>query len=192
MIAVADVATLLERCQQGDDLAWESLVRRYQTRVYAVTYHYMRNAEEARDVAQEIFIRVYQKLDSFDGTSNFLAWLLRLSRNACIDRLRRRAARPPADDLPVGESIDLASNDPSPEEAAGDEARRRLLYRAIAGMSNANREMILLREIQGLKLNDIAAMLGLPLGTIKSRSSRARVELATRVRAIAPSYGASS
>jgi RNA polymerase sigma-70 factor (ECF subfamily) len=86
----------------------------------------------------------------------------------------------------------LASDEPSPEEHAGRQARRELLYRALAGMSANSREIILLREIQGLKLEEIASMLELPLGTVKSRSSRARVELASRVREMAPSYGATS
>jgi RNA polymerase sigma-70 factor (ECF subfamily) len=189
---LADVEMLVERCRAGDGLAWEALVRQFQTRVYAVAYHYLKNSDDARDLAQDIFVRVYRKLDRFDGTSSFLAWLLKLSRNAAIDRLRRRAARPPASDLQVGETIELVSDQPSPEEQAGREARRNLLYRALAGMSENNREIILLREIQGLKLEEIASLLDVPLGTVKSRSSRARLELATRVRTLAPSYGAAS
>src|SRR2546425_12949508 len=79
-----EVATLLERCRQGDDLAWEALVRHFQARVYAVACHYMRNAEDARDVAQEIFVRIYERLDSFHGGQAFLAWVLRLSANVGI------------------------------------------------------------------------------------------------------------
>jgi RNA polymerase sigma-70 factor (ECF subfamily) len=184
-----DVATLVERCRQGDGLAWEALVRRFQSRVYAVSYHYMREADEARDVAQDIFVRVYERLDSYDGQSNFLAWLLRVSRNACIDRLRRRAARPPATDLTPDDGVELVAGEPDPEEEAGRSARKALLYRALNGMSDKNREIILLKEIHGLKIEEISEMLGLPVGTVKSRSSRARIELATRVRALAPSYG---
>ena len=165
-------------------------MRRFQSRVYAVSYHYMRNADEARDVAQDIFVRVYQRLDSYDGTSSFIAWLLRVSRNICIDRLRRRSARPPASDLALDDGIELVAGGPSPEEEAGSSARKALLYRALNGMSDKNREIILLKEIHGLKLEEISEMLGLPIGTIKSRSSRARIELATRVRSLAPSYGA--
>jgi len=102
-----DVGTLIERCRRGDELAWEALVRRYQSRVYSVTLHYLRNDEEARDTAQDVFVRVYRRLDSFHGGEGFLPWLLRLARNAAIDRLRRRAARPPVDDLVVGEAIEL-------------------------------------------------------------------------------------
>ena len=92
-MGLTDVSTLLERCRQGDDLAWEALVRRYQGRVYSVAYHYMRNADEARDMAQEIFIRIYERLNTFQGGAGFLSWMLSLSRNACVDRLRRKAAR---------------------------------------------------------------------------------------------------
>jgi RNA polymerase sigma-70 factor (ECF subfamily) len=165
-------------------------VRRFQSRVYAVSYHYMRDADEARDVAQDIFVRVYQRLDGYDGSSAFIAWLLRVSRNVYIDRLRRRSARPPASDLVLDDGVELAGGDPDPEEQAERTARKALLYRALYGMSDKSREIILLKEIHGLKLEEISEMLDLPIGTVKSRSSRARIELATRVRALAPAYGA--
>ncbi len=186
---MVEVATLVERCREGDDLAWEALVRRFQGRVYAVAFHYMRNAEEARDMAQEVFIRVYQRLDSFHGGEGFLAWMLSVTRHACIDRLRRQRARPPAEDLCTERGLELEAEGPTPEEASDAEAHKRLLYRALAGMKEDNREMILLKEIQGLKFEEIARMLALPIGTVKSRSNRARVELAARVRLLDPSYG---
>jgi RNA polymerase sigma-70 factor (ECF subfamily) len=133
---LADLATLVERCRRGDDLAWEAFVRRFQARIYGLAFHYLRDSEEARDVAQEIFIQIYRKLDSFRENENPVPWILRVGRNLCIDRLRRLKARPPAVDIPA-------------EEASEE-----------------------------------------PLGTIKSRSNRARIELATRVRALDPSYGA--
>ena len=110
-----DVALLVDRCRQGDPLAWEALVRRYQGRLYAVAYHYMRSSEEARDMAQEIFIRIYRKLDTFRGGETFVPWMMKLARNACLDKLRERAARPPASDIPVAESLDLTDGSPSPE-----------------------------------------------------------------------------
>ena len=185
-----DVGTLVERCRSGDGLAWEALVRRYQSRVYSVTLHYLRNDEEARDTAQDVFVRVYERLSTFRGGEGFLPWLLRLARNASIDRLRRRAARPPGDDLVVDQAIELEASGPSPEEEAGRRTRRRLLFRAVAGMTESHREMILLHEIQGLKLDEIADLLRLPLGTVKSRSNRARLELASRIRELDPAYGA--
>lgn len=188
-MGLVEVATLLERCRRGDDLAWEAIVRRYQGRVYAVAYHYMRNREDARDMAQEIFVRIYRQLDSLKGGERFLPWLLRLARNACIDQLRRRKARPPASDVRVEDGPQIASGDPDPEERSAAQARKRLLYSALDGMSEKNREIILLKDIQGLKLEEISSMLALPLGTVKSRSNRARLELALRIRRLDPSYG---
>lgn len=185
-----DTATLVRRCRRGDALAWEALVRAYQGRVYAVAHHYMRNREEARDVAQEIFIRIYRKLETFRGGETFLPWMMKLARNACLDKLRERAARPPSSDIPVDEGPELADASPSPEENSETSARRRLLYRALDGMSEKGREMILLKEIQGLKLEEISDLLDLPVGTVKSRSSRARLELATTLRRLHPAYGA--
>jgi len=183
-----DDATLLERCRRGDDLAWEALVRHYQSSVYAVTRHYLRDAEEARDVAQDVFVRLYERLDSFAGGDTFKAWLLQMARNASIDRLRRLKARPPATDVPV-EDVTLSSGD-DPERSAEGEARERLLRRALARLGEKNREILLLKEIQGLKLEEVAGLLGLPLGTVKSRSSRARLELAAMLRKLDPSFGA--
>jgi RNA polymerase sigma-70 factor (ECF subfamily) len=184
-----DDATLLARCAEGDPLAWEALVRRHQSRVYAVAYHYLRDAEEARDQAQEIFIRVYERLHTFRGEERFLPWMLRLARNACIDRLRRRAARPPGADLRIEDDLEVAVEAPDAEALFEAESRRRLLYRALDRMSEKHREMILLKEIQGLQLEELASLLGLPLGTVKSRSSRARLELAETLLGLDPSYG---
>lgn len=185
-----DVATLLERCRAGDGLAWEALVRRYQSRVYAVASHYMANREEARDVAQEIFIRVYRRLDTFRGDERFLPWLLKLARNCCIDRLRRLKARMPPVTVPIEEGPEIPSFEQSAEDLADRSTRERLLYRALAILDDTNREMILLKDIQGIKLEEIARMLEIPLGTVKSRSHRARIELARAIRILDPSYGA--
>jgi RNA polymerase sigma-70 factor (ECF subfamily) len=187
---LADLATLVERCRRGDDLAWEAFVRRFQARIYGLAVHYLRDPEEARDVAQEIFVQIYRKLDTFRENENPVPWMLRVGRNLCIDRLRRLKARPPTVDVPIEQDSELTASGPSPEESAETEVRRRLVHRALDCMSDKNREMILLKEIQGLKLDEIATLLKEPLGTIKSRSNRARIELAARVRALDPSYGA--
>jgi len=176
-----EIAELLQRCRRGDQLAWEALVRQYQSRVYGLAWHYMRNQEEARDVAQEAFVRIYTKLSSFKESEAFLPWLLRLTHNVCIDHIRRAKARPPASDLPVGEGPELPDSGMSPEGHAMASSRQRLLYRALDRLSAPYREMILLKDIQGLQLEEIASMLDLPLGTVKSRSNRARLELARAV-----------
>ena len=184
-----ELPELLDRCRQGDDLAWEALVRGYQGRVYGVAMHYVRNPEEARDLAQEVFVRVYRKLGTFRGHETFLAWLIRLTRNLCIDQLRRVKARPPAEDVVLDEGPEVADTRPTPEAATATESAKRLVHRALKRLSDPYREMILLKDIQGLRLDEIATMLDLPLGTVKSRSNRARIELARAVMEIDPSRG---
>jgi RNA polymerase sigma-70 factor (ECF subfamily) len=183
----SDIGTLVERCRQGDALAWEQLVRSCQGRVYAVAFHYV-GGEDARDLTQEVFVKVYQQLTTYQD-QGFMAWLLRITRNLCIDQLRRRKARPPADDL-VAEDNEWAMPDqaPDPEQSWLTDTRKRLVYDALRRLNGQSREIILLKEIQGLQFKEIAEMLGLPVGTVKSRSNRARVELARQVVAIDPSY----
>ncbi len=182
-------ATLVARCQAGDELAWESLVRRYQARLYGLAYHYLGDAEDARDVAQEIFISMYKYLDRCEGGAHLVPWMMRIARNACIDRLRRRNARPPAQDLPVEEATALVATGPAPDVMWEREEQKQIVHQAMQSMSELNREMIILKEMQGLRLEEIARMLDLPLGTVKSRSSRARVELTRRVLAITGENG---
>jgi RNA polymerase sigma-70 factor (ECF subfamily) len=179
-----ELQTLLERCQTGDALAWEALVRQYQGRVLGLARHYVGNQEEARDVAQEIFIRIYRHLDRCTSAEHFLPWMLRIGRNACIDHLRRRKARPPAQDQPIEERYDLASAAPTPEDDWQRDSRKRLVHLALQAMSELNREVLVLREIQGLSIEETAATLNVPLGTVKSRCNRARLELAKKLLAL--------
>ena len=173
-----DDRTLFDRCREGDELAWEHLVRRYQARVCSIAYNYTGSEEEALDVAQEVFIRVWKRLDTCRDPERFAAWLLRIARNACLDHLRRRKARPPAQDVPADEMNALADTNPRPDVAVEKQDQRDVLEVAIQRLSPINREAILLKDIQGLPLEEMANMLDLPLGTVKSRCSRARVELA--------------
>ena len=133
-------------------------------------------------------MRIYQQLGTYEGNV-FMAWLLRITRNLCIDQIRWRKARPPAEDL-LAEENEWAMPDtaPDPEQSWLRDGRKRLVYEALRHLNGPSREMILLKDIQGLQLKEIAEMLGLPIGTVKSRSNRARVELARQVIAIDPSY----
>lgn len=181
--------TLLEQCRAGDALAWEALVRRYQGRVFALAYHYLRDREEARDVAQETFIKVYRGLQRFDGEGSFTAWLVRVARNCAIDRLRKLQSSPAWEAEEVEESQPHGDPGADPEREALARDRRELVYRALDRMSEINREMILLKEIQGLKQREIADLLAIPIGTVKARTNRARVELAECILELEPSYG---
>ena len=176
-----DQKELLQRCLAGDELAWEVLVREHQGRICAVAYGYVGEQDEALDLAQDIFIRIYQRLHTCSDPERFVSWMIRIARNACIDHLRRRKARPPRQDIPAEEMLNLRDNGPTAEDEMVRSSQQRLVYRALRHISEINREIILLKDIQGLPLEEIAGLLDLPLGTVKSRSSRARLELATAI-----------
>lgn len=182
-----DAATLLERCRAGDELAWEAFVRQYQGRVYSLATCYATDPDDARDLAQEVFIRLYRTRGRWADPDAFHAWMIRVARNVCLDRIRARKARPPASDLPADELVDLAATSPDPEQDYEARSRRNMLRRALGRLSAISREIILLKDIQGLQLEEIATMLRIPLGTAKSRSNRARLELARAVVAISGS-----
>ena len=179
-----DLSEVLSRCKEGDTLAWEILVRRFQSRIYGIAYHYSGNPEDARDLAQEVFVRVYQNLESCAEPGMFLPWIVRIARNVCIDHLRRRKARAQEKTVTLDAIAELPDGANSPEQQWAADSRKLLIYRALKELTGLNREIILLKEIQGLQLEEIAAMLNVPLGTIKSRSNRARIELARKVLAL--------
>ncbi|MBD3220411.1 sigma-70 family RNA polymerase sigma factor [bacterium] len=171
-------ATLYRRCREGDELAWETLVRRYQGRVCSVAFGYTGSEEEALDVAQEVFVRAWKRLDGCRDPERLASWLLSIARNCCLDHLRRRKARPPAQDVPAEEIETLADPIASTDASTELNERRDVLEVALHRLSPINREAILLKDIQELPLEEMAAMLDLPVGTVKSRCSRARAELA--------------
>ncbi len=179
-----DQTELLKRCRTGDELAWEMLVRQQQGRVCAMAYGYLNDREETLDVAQEVFVRLYRKLDQCTDAERFGAWLASMVRNACLDSLRRRKVRPPRQDIPAAALTSLTAPGPTPEEQWYRTARKRLVHLALQDLSEINREVILLKDIQGLPLDQVAEMLGIPLGTVKSRASRARIELAKAIIAL--------
>ena len=178
-----DLDQLIPWVRRGDELAWEAFIRRLQGRVFGLAHHYTGHAEDARDLAQEVFVRVYQNLSSLPDGSGCLPWILRITRNACLDHLRRAKARPPLWDLPADERFDLRSPEPGPEEARMEADRRDAVHRALRELTDLNREILLLKEIQGLSVDEIAEILEVPAGTVKSRSHRARLELAEKLAA---------
>ena len=189
MDATSDLSTLVERCRAGDALAWEAFVRQIQGRMFALAYSYAGDREDARDLAQEIFVRLYEARGQWPSGDEFLPWLFRVARNRSVDYLRRRSVRRPA--VTVGEAEIAALPDPAPgaEAQAIASDRRGLLHAALRGLSAINREIVVLRDVHGLDIKQVASILGIPLGTVKSRASRARVELAERVLALSRGRG---
>lgn len=173
-----DIPALVDRCRAGDELAWEAFVRQFQRRLFAVACSYAASREEARDVAQEIFIRLYEKRALWPPADDFLPWMFRTARNLCIDSLRRVKARPAGVDASEELLSALPSDARDPESQTAAAGARAAVWRGLRRLTAISREIIVLRDIQGLSLEEVASVLEIPTGTIKSRSNRARIELA--------------
>jgi len=135
-----ELKALLDRCRQGDTLAWEAFVRQFQRRIYSIACGYAANAEDARDFAQDIFVRLYETRGRWAPADGFTAWMVRVARNVCLDELRRRKARPPAHDVQADEMLDLADGGPTPEVALGVARDRQIVWRALSLMGRLCRD----------------------------------------------------
>lgn len=182
-----DIEKLLLACRRHEPLAWEALVRLCQHRLYALSFGYLRNAAEAEEVAQEAFVQVFRNLHQFSGHAAGLEpWLFAITRHCCIDRQRHNKARLPSasngvqhspdDEWPEGTLVPDAGT--TPEQTLATLQEQRMLYRALQETSEETRDLILLKDIQGLKIEEVANILGLPVGTVKSKCHRAKIELA--------------
>ncbi len=179
---------LIAACRAGQTQAFGELVRRYQDRLYPTLLHLTGSAEDARDLLQESFFRAYQKLDHYRGGSSFYTWLYRLSINLAISERRRRRSRPLArlsDIYP-----DAARTAPEPidhrdpgrfMEVAERDAQ---IHRALDALAPDHRAVVVLKDFDGLRYDQIADVLGVPVGTVRSRLHRARHELRERLRPV--------
>jgi len=177
------IETLIQRCLQGDQTAWDALVRMYWRKVFNVAYKFVGKHEEAEDLAQEIFLKIFKSLDTFDRRANFQTWLVSVSRNLCIDHYRSvRKERATIDRAVDASELAPASSDPGPMAALEQRDRLTLLRDALAALPDALRTAVLMRDIHELSYQEIADRLGLPEGTVKSRINRGRAELARHIR----------
>lgn len=166
----------------GNEDLFADLVNRYRTRLCRFIERYTNDAEDARDVTQDVFLKVYGALDSFDPKYKFSTWLFRIAGNAAIDHLRRRKVRPLRLELPVdedGEARQVEPKDIRPDPLE-DLSRRRLglaLHEAIGRLPDDYRELISLRHYGELPYEEIAELKGMPLGTVKNKLFRARQAL---------------
>lgn len=176
---------LVTRCLNGDESAWEDLVRTYTRRVYSICYRFTGRDSEAQDLTQEVFLKVFRNVRSYRaGEGSFGVWLARLTRNLLIDHYRRsrmeRATASIEDQLPVLEER-AAIEGRTEAVLAGREASE-ALQKALARLSPELRETVILRDIEGMEYREIAQVLGVPEGTVKSRLNRGRSELARVLR----------
>lgn len=173
--------SLVERCLGGEQGAWDEMVKTYTRRVYAVCYRFTSKDSEAQDLTQEVFLRVFRTLGSFRaGEGSFGVWLMRLTRNLLVDHYRRtkhdRVTDAIEDKLPVLEER-TAAGGRTDGLLAGREAGE-LLQAALEKLSPELREAVILRDLQDMEYREIAQVLSIPEGTVKSRLNRGRAELA--------------
>jgi RNA polymerase sigma-70 factor (ECF subfamily) len=171
---------LLLRCRRGDEAAWKALVARHTGRVFGLAYRFTGRVDEAEDLTQDIFVKVFQNLSRFDGEEAvFPAWLLTLARHSAIDHLRRgrmeRQALPP-------EALDtVPSKAEGPERVFEKAERAGLVRRGLRSLPHELREALILRDLEGLSYEEAAKAAHVPVGTLKSRVNRGRLELARRL-----------
>lgn len=183
--AVSFERGLVEQCRRGDPHAFARLVALHEGMVFNLAARLLGETEEARDVAQEVFLQVFRTLGRFEGRSTLKTWIYRIVVNQCRNRQRwwrrRRKERScPIDDLTPADEARLAeagARMEGPEERLERRERARAVQSALAGLSFEHRAVLLLREVEGLSCEEIAGALSLPEGTVKSRLSRAREAL---------------
>ncbi|WP_064505468.1 RNA polymerase sigma factor [Defluviitalea phaphyphila] len=178
-----DEISLIKKAKKGDILAFEELILRYEAKIYNIAYRMLSNEEDAKDVSQEIFIKVFKKLKKFRGDSNFSTWLYRIATNACIDELRKRKGK---EIYSVDEKIETkegsiikeyVDDKQNVEELIINKEKAYSIQLAINKLSEEHKKAIILRDLQGLEYNEISKILECSLGTVKSKISRARRKL---------------
>ena len=175
-------AAVIQAVLDGDVNAYEALVKEYEKNEYNLALRMTGNSEDAADMAQEAFIKAYNSLTAFRGDSKFSVWLYRIVSNVCLDFLRSRSRKQTVSlstENDDGEEVelDIADETHSPEQLLDRSLTRDAVRRGLAALPPDHREILLLREIQGLSYEEIADVLGLEAGTVKSRIFRARKKL---------------
>lgn len=171
-------AELIERCLRKDNAAWEMIIARFRRRVFHIAYKFTGKHDEAEDLTQEIFLKIFKSLEKFKRDADFGTWLSSVARNYCIDHYR---ASKREKEVLVEDALafDLApASYGNPYRALEDQDRRSLMRRGLDQLPDKLREAVILRDLQGLTYNEMATRLALPEGTVKSRINRGREELA--------------
>jgi RNA polymerase sigma-70 factor (ECF subfamily) len=181
-------AMLVRRCLAGDAVAWEEIVLRYHRRIYNICYRFAGSPDDAQDLTQEVFIKMYRTLNSYDlGRGAFMTWVTTVTRNLLVDHFRKSkqdrmtdsldtVASEHEDAMPLSEQIpDKAA---PPDSGVQSREMREAVHRALQKLSPELREAVILRDLQDMDYREIAGVLRVPEGTVKSRINRGRAELA--------------
>ena len=182
------VNALVRRCVAGDAAAWQEIVQQYHRRIYNICYRFSGSPDDAADLAQEVFIKVYRTLGTFDGTrAAFMTWVTTVTRNLLVDHFRKGKydritdsleATPGGqeDGLTMGEQLE--DHSASPEERVQSQQTQKMVHEALQKLSPELREAVILRDLRDMDYKEIAQVLKVPEGTVKSRINRGRTELA--------------
>ena len=188
-LTIVDVSTddqaLIEQCLAGKTDAFGRLVVRYQDRLYNTLTKILGSADDARDVSQEAFVHAFQKLNTFQGNSAFYSWLFRIALNAAIsEKRKRRRTRLSVDPMQREAGVEPADGHPESQPGHNLELseRQAIVRSALSKLSDEFRTVLVLKEIEGLKYEEIAEAIGCPIGTVRSRIHRARAELREKLR----------
>jgi RNA polymerase sigma-70 factor (ECF subfamily) len=179
------IEATIQLAADGDQAAWETIIATYWRKVFNVAYRFVGTYDEAEDLTQEIFLKVFTSLRTFDRRANFQTWLISVSRNYCIDRYRsgRRDRQVFAREIDAS-TLQAEARDPSPLARVETQDRVSILREALRDLSPALRSAVLLRDIHELSYQEIAQQLGVAEGTVKSRINRGRAELARSIDAV--------
>lgn len=181
------VASLVRRCLAGDAGAWEQLVQQFHRRIYNICYRFTGSQDDAQDLAQEVFIKVYRTLGSYDlEKGSFQTWVTTMTRNLLVDHFRKSKQDRATDSLeePVGNEESPSLIDqiedaaPAPDQRLLTQEKQQMVQRALQKLSPDLREAVILRDLQDMDYREIALALKVPEGTVKSRINRGRTELA--------------
>ena len=185
------IESTIHRAADGDQAAWETIVRTYWRKVFNVAYRFVGTYEEAEDLTQEIFLKVFKSLNTYDRRANFQTWLVSISRNYCIDRYRsgKRDREVIAREVDAA-TVQAEATGMNPLARVELQDRVALLREALRALSPALRAAVLLRDIHELSYQEIAVQLGVAEGTVKSRINRGRAELARQIVALRAKSGA--
>ena len=178
-LAQLDDQQCITLAHEGDGRACPELVVRYQDRIYRFLLRLTRSREDAMDLTQDTFMRAYQNLDRWQPHALFRTWLFRIARNAAFDRFRRGKS---VEFVELDEEIERPDAAPGPDATLETAQRLQLLEDALHRLPAEQREIVLLREIEGMSYDEIAEILDMQIGTVKSRLSRARAALLVLVR----------
>ena len=186
-----EIEQLIDGCLRGDQEAWGRIVQRYRRKVFNVAYKFVGRHDLAEDLTQDVFLKMFKALGTFDRRANFQTWLISVSRNLCIDHYRSvRKEREMVDRNVDAADVSPVSSEPDALVTLERSDRRTRLHDALAQLPDTLRTAVMLRDIQELTYQEIATRLDLPEGTVKSRINRGRKELARQIRRLMPDGGA--